>query len=115
LHVEQGEDSRSWFQPANQEPNHGVSPAFTAMTTSCSLGTAEGRPGEIPLVRPRQFNAYQASLGGPMWILRLVVAIGAVATTLASCSLSDCAYYGNPDSSVRCVITGPNPRGSNGP
>jgi hypothetical protein len=46
-------------------------------------------------------------------IFRRVAAFAAIAATLAGCSLSNCAYYGDPDYHVRCVITGPSPTGGN--
>jgi hypothetical protein len=30
---------------------------------------------------------------------------------LAGCSITDCAYYGGADASMRCVVTGPSPTG----
>jgi len=42
---------------------------------------------------------------------RFAVALVAISAALTSCSISNCAYYGDPDYQVHCVITGPAPEG----
>jgi hypothetical protein len=54
-----------------------------------------------------------AAPAGNAPILALLAALAAIAPALAGCSASDCAYYGNPDYQVHCVITGPSPTGGN--
>lgn len=46
-----------------------------------------------------------------MRIFLLIGAIVIMSGAVTGCTFNDCAYYGDPDYHVHCVITGPNPRG----
>jgi hypothetical protein len=53
----------------------------------------------------------EAARNRPVHTFLLAAASVAISAALTGCSISDCAYYGDPDYRVHCVITGPAPAG----
>ncbi len=85
---------------------------YGALLSAADRLGGEERAQTLVLWRPRGHRAFVAEMAEKARSLgRKLIGAIIVAGALAGCSISDCAFYGETDTSVRCVVRGPSPVG----